>query len=94
MLEYDVEALSASGLTPALAELVAVLPATTDTTLHLTRVTEVHRESVTVHDGRSERAARLDDRLSLLARDGRVSRRKFAPRCGRTASVARHLLAG
>ena len=83
MLEYDVEALSALGLTPALAGLVAVLP-----------VTEVHRESVTVHDGRSERAARQDDRLSLLARDGRVSRRKFAPRCGRTASVAQHLLAG
>jgi len=64
MLEYDVEALSALGLTPALAGLVAVLPATTDTTLHLMRVTEVHRESVTVHDGHSERAARALPRVT------------------------------
>ncbi len=64
MLEYDVEALSVLGLTPALAGLVAVLPVTTETTLHLVRVTEVHRESVTVHDGRSERAARALPRVT------------------------------
>ena len=61
MLTFDFEALSALGLTPALAGRAAALDVE-DTAGHgrwqLMRITEVHRETVTLNDGRDERSAR------------------------------------
>ena len=66
MLTFDFEALSALGLTPALAGRAAALD-TEDTAGHgrwqLMRITEVHRETVTLNDGCSERSARALPRL-------------------------------
>lgn len=67
MLEFDFEALSGLGLTPALASRAAALHGTVGTSdgeaFHLSRVTEVHRETVVLHDGRDERSARPLPRL-------------------------------
>lgn len=67
MLEFDFEALSGLGLTPALAGRAAALEggvgATDGEALHLSRVIEVHRETVVLHDGRDERSARVLPRL-------------------------------
>src|SRR5688572_15143566 len=66
MLTFDFEALSALGLTPALAGRAAALD-TEDTAGHgrwqLMRIPEVHRETVTLNDGCSERSARALPRL-------------------------------
>ena len=67
MLEFDFEVLSELGLTPALASRAAALEvdidATDESRLHLLRITEVHRETVVVHDGREELSARALPRL-------------------------------
>ena len=67
MLEFDFEALSALGLTPALASSAAAVAvdgdATSEDRLRLSRITEVHRETVILHDGREERSARALPRL-------------------------------
>ena len=74
MLTFDFEALSALGLTPALAGRAAALDIE-DTAGHgrwqLMRITEVHRETVTLNDGRDERSARALPRLvrALLEQD-------------------------
>ncbi len=80
MIEMDVERLRSVGLTPAMA-LVAIcsqpIPesdaaeaATATTPRVLARVTEVHRETVQLHDGHTEAGARLLPRLvRLLAED-------------------------
>ncbi len=75
MLELDFEALSALGLTPALASRAAALEVDTETNgenrLQLARVTEVHRETVVLHDGRDEQSARALPRLMrALIEDG------------------------
>jgi ribosome biogenesis GTPase / thiamine phosphate phosphatase len=66
MLELDFDALSALGLTPALAGRAAQLAvevATGEGSTRLVRIVEVHRETVVVHDGRDERVARVLPRL-------------------------------
>ena len=67
MLELDFEVLSALGLTPALISRAAALQVQADAvdggTLRLTRITEVHRETMAVHDGCAERSARPLPRL-------------------------------
>jgi ribosome biogenesis GTPase len=72
-LEFDFEVLSALGLTPALAGRAASLAATeaavATTGAHLMRVTEVHRETVDLHDGRAEQRARPLPRLARSLAD-------------------------
>ena len=58
MVEIDFEMLSPLGLTPALAHRAASVPVPEGVNLNLLRVTEVHRESVRLHDGGMERSAR------------------------------------
>ena len=68
MLEFDFEALSALGLKPAIAGSATGLEVEAPAgggAWHLSRVTEVHRETIVVHDGRDERSARA---LPWLAR--------------------------
>jgi ribosome biogenesis GTPase / thiamine phosphate phosphatase len=68
MVEIDFETLSSLGLTPALAHRAAGVPVPEGVNLNLLRVTEVHRESVRLHDSGKERSARPLPRLvrSLL----------------------------
>jgi ribosome biogenesis GTPase len=68
MIEFDFASLSSLGLTAALASRAAGVPVPEDMTLQLMRVTEVHRESVRLHDGVRELRARMLPRLvrSLL----------------------------
>jgi len=75
MLEFDFEALSALGLTPALASRAAAVEVDIDAIgenrFQLARITEVHRETVALHDGRDERSARALPRLvRLLIEEG------------------------
>lgn len=72
MLEMDYEALSALGLTPALAGRALELEAKAGAERHrLVRVTEVHRETLVVRDGRQENKARVLPRLvRALADEG------------------------
>jgi len=63
MVEFDYEMLSSLGLTPALAGSAVCQAVAEDPTLHLLRVTEVHRESVRLHDGHAECGARPLPRL-------------------------------
>jgi len=55
-IEFDFEVLSSLGLTPALAS--RALQLEVDGDAQLVRVTEVHRETLAVHDGRESRSAR------------------------------------
>lgn len=55
-IEFDFEGLSSLGLTPALAGRALQLDVEVDT--QLVRVTEVHRETLGVHDGRQRLGAR------------------------------------
>jgi ribosome biogenesis GTPase len=64
MLEFDFESLSALGLTPALADRASAIDVPRAAAARLARVTEVHRETVTVHDGRTARGARALPRLT------------------------------
>jgi len=69
--DFDFEVLSSLGLTPALASRAASVAATETADAHLMRVTEVHRETVVLHDGRSECRARMLPRLAhSLADEG------------------------
>ena len=71
MLEFDFESLSALGLTPALAGRASNLTTATEGQSRLLRITEVHRETIVVHDGRAERNARALPRLlRALANEG------------------------
>ena len=64
MIDVDVERLRALGLTPALAGLAAGMPVPDDgPSCHLMRLTEVHRESVRLHDGLVQHSARAAQRL-------------------------------
>ncbi len=74
MIEADFEALSSVGLTPVLAQRAAGLEGTVPGAT-LVRVTEVHRESVRVHDGRADAAARVLPRLAreLAVEDGTLA---------------------
>jgi ribosome biogenesis GTPase / thiamine phosphate phosphatase len=71
MLEFEFEVLSSLGLTPSLASSAAgVAAAQTDNT-QLMRITEVHRETVVLDDGRADFRARPLPRLARwLAEQG------------------------
>jgi len=64
MIEIDFDRLRTLGLTPALAQLAtSIALAQDEADLQLMRLTEVHRETVQLHDGRHERSARPQPRL-------------------------------
>ncbi len=64
MIEIDFDRLRTLGLTPALAQLATTLAyAHDEANLQLMRLTEVHRETVQLHDGHAERSARPKQRL-------------------------------
>ena len=66
MIHFDFERLRSMGLTPALASqavLRAESLANADAAGELMRLTEVHRETVRLHDGADEHAARVLPRL-------------------------------
>lgn len=63
MIEIDVERLRSMGLTPAMALQAATFPEIPDTSWRLMRLTEVHRETVELHDGLRSHAARVLPRL-------------------------------
>jgi len=65
MIDYDPERLRTMGLTPALANHAAALAAAASDgeVYELMRLTVLHRESVQVHDGRTEHPARVLPRL-------------------------------
>jgi ribosome biogenesis GTPase / thiamine phosphate phosphatase len=70
MIEIPFERLRALGLTPALAQLAATLsPENHDDSRQLMRLTEVHRETVRVHEGEAEHGARVLPRLTRLLAD-------------------------
>ena len=70
-MTLDFELLSALGLTPALASRAVGLAATENDDAQLMRVTEVHRETVVLADGRAECRARPLPRLARsLAEEG------------------------
>jgi ribosome biogenesis GTPase / thiamine phosphate phosphatase len=64
MIEIDVERLRALGLTPALASLAVAAPVAGELPCRLMRLTEVHRESVRLHDGQLLHNARAAPRLA------------------------------
>jgi ribosome biogenesis GTPase len=73
MIEIDFERLRTMGLTPALASrAVGLADAATceGHAQHLMRLVEVHRETVQVHDGRQQHAARVLPRLARRLADG------------------------
>jgi len=76
MLQFDFERLSALGLTPALAGRAAscaieASEANPGSRLWLARITEVHRETLSLHDAHGEAVARAKPRLTrTLADDG------------------------
>src|SRR5664279_1970455 len=73
MIEFDFAVLSSLGLTSALASRAASLPVPEGMPSQLLRVTEVHRESVRLHDGDAEKGARPLPRLvRSLAEEGTV----------------------
>ena len=64
MIEIDFDRLRTLGLTPAVAQLAtSIALAQDEADLQLMRLTEVHRETVQLHDGRHERSARPQPRL-------------------------------
>ena len=64
MIHFEFDTLRRLGLTPALAQLAATLSSDhEDPPRRLMRLTEVHRETVRVHDGRHEHGARVLPRL-------------------------------
>ncbi len=64
MIEIDFERLRSLGLTNAVAAAAATLPEPDAARARLVRVTEVHRETVRVHDGRTDLSARVLPRLA------------------------------
>ena len=65
-LDFDFEVLSSLGLTPALASRAAAVAATQADDALLMRVTEVHRETLDLDDGRAVRRARALPRLARV----------------------------
>jgi ribosome biogenesis GTPase len=74
MIEFEFERLRALGLSPALAGVASTTdPGDTAATHHLMRLTEVHRESVRVHDGVQPHSARAAPRLSRALEDAETA---------------------
>jgi ribosome biogenesis GTPase / thiamine phosphate phosphatase len=69
MIEFDFERLSTLGLTVAMANRATSLDSPGMEATLLARITEVHRESVRVHDGVEERNARPLPRLARSLQD-------------------------
>ena len=70
MIQIHFERLRTLGLTPALASLATTLsPNTEEDSRQLMRLTEVHRETVRVHDGDTEHGARALPRLMRALTD-------------------------
>jgi ribosome biogenesis GTPase / thiamine phosphate phosphatase len=69
MIEIDFERLRSLGLTQAVAAAAAALPEPDAAPARLARVTEVHRETVRVHDGHADLSARVLPRLSRALLD-------------------------
>jgi len=63
MIDFDFDRLRCMGLTPAMAQHLALSPAPEGGPFNLMRLTEVHRDSVRVHDGRVETGARILPRV-------------------------------
>jgi len=72
-IEFDFERLSSLGLTAALASRAMQLASEDDHGAQLVRVTEVHRETLAVHDASRPRSARLLPRLARELSDERTS---------------------
>jgi ribosome biogenesis GTPase len=72
MIDLNVERLRSIGLTPAMAQAALALSSTADPTPHqrLARVTEVHRETLVVHDGERETHVRALPRLTRELAEG------------------------
>src|SRR5437868_3545350 len=64
MIDIDYDSLRTMGLTPAMAQHLALQPAPEGGPFTLMRLAEVHRDSVRVHDGHVERTARVLARVS------------------------------
>jgi ribosome biogenesis GTPase / thiamine phosphate phosphatase len=64
MIDIDFERLRCMGLTPAMAQHLALLPDPEGGPFTLMRLTEVHRETLRLHDGHGERSARTLPRLA------------------------------
>ena len=73
MLQFDFEALGALGLTPALASRAVAAYGGREDEARLVRITEVHRETVTCHDGVAERSARTLPRLARTLIDAHTA---------------------
>lgn len=71
MIHFDLQLLQRLGLVPALLERARECAGDIDDNLDLLRVSAVHRETVLLHDGRGEAAARPRPRLvrELLAEE-------------------------
>jgi ribosome biogenesis GTPase len=64
MIDIDFERLRCMGLTPAMAQHLAMHPAPEGGPFTLMRLTEVHRETLRLHDGHAEHSARALPRLT------------------------------
>jgi ribosome biogenesis GTPase / thiamine phosphate phosphatase len=64
MIDFDFNTLRLMGLTPAMAQHLVLQPEPEGGPFTLARLTEVHRDSVRVHDGSHERSARVLPRVS------------------------------
>ena len=75
MIDIDFERLRCMGLTPAMAQHLAIQPVPDDGPVQLMRLTEVHRETVRLHDGHAERSARALPRVvrELAERDSALA---------------------
>jgi ribosome biogenesis GTPase / thiamine phosphate phosphatase len=70
MIQIHFERLRALGFTPALAQLASTLsPDDEEDSRQLMRLTEVHRETVCVHDGQAEHSARVLPKLTRALAD-------------------------
>jgi ribosome biogenesis GTPase len=64
MIDFDFDSLRCMGLTPAMAQHLALQPAPEGGPFTLMRLTEVHRDNVRVHDGHAETTARVLPRVT------------------------------
>ena len=71
MIHFSFEHLRPLGLTPALAQQLVNLEPPLGLELTLVRITEIHRETVTVHDGNREWTTRCQPRLQRTLQDAR-----------------------
>jgi ribosome biogenesis GTPase len=73
MIEFDFERLRHIGLTPALAQQLALQPEPDDGPFTWMRLVEVHRETLCLHDGAGEHSARTLPRLARRLSDAETA---------------------